>query len=70
MSENAWMMLLAGWAVLSPFFGLLAGWAIHRYGHGRCEPRVELNERERATLHREQRRIAAGLAASNKMEVK
>lgn len=70
MNDNIWIIVLAMWALASPFMGLLAGYCLHRYGHGRCEPRAPLNDKERAALHREQRRIAAGLARTNRMEVK
>lgn len=57
------MVYLMVWAILSPVAGLLAGWAIAKYGHGRCEPRAVLKPRERELL-------AVELARANKMEIR
>lgn len=57
------LTLVALWAVGSVLAGFAAGWVIGRYGHGRCEPRVALTERERKVL-------AAELARVNRMEIR
>ena len=57
------MTAIAIWFIVSILTSALSGWVIGRYGHGRCETRVMLNDLERKCL-------AAELARTNRLEIR
>lgn len=69
-------MLVLLWCIASVAAGFLAGWVIGRYGYKeRRVPREVLPVRHRDVLKKEiyrqnNKTLAAGLAAQNKMEIK